>query len=63
MEIEILHDLPVIFTKDETWYKDFVKHGHKANRGGVILLPKDAILVIGVSVEEYKKDLQNLLMT
>lgn len=47
-EIQILHDLPVIFTKDKDFPKRLAEHhvGRNIRRGQVIILPDDAVLAL-----------------
>jgi len=41
-EIEIVYDMPVIFTKD----KQFIESNPSAKPGSIILLPEDAVLYV-----------------
>lgn len=54
-EITVLYDLPIIFTKDAQFVKNFKEN--KAKHGQIILLPKDAVLAVPpqiMSIEDKK---------
>lgn len=57
--MEILDDLPIIFTKDKTWWDDWKEKHDRIRPGMVMLLPEDAVLAMPpriVGIEMPKLD-------
>lgn len=49
-EIQILDGLPVIFTRDKEWVKQFARDALRP--GQIIVLPEDAVLASPTVVEQ-----------
>ena len=49
-DIQIIPDVPAIFTKDKEW----VKQNHIVQNGSIVLLPEDAVLVMPPIIKEVR---------